>query len=126
MALSRLVVSGASFTDETARDAQRGILFSGASAGQVIRALFPESGLLAYCEDGHPNVTPDSADFENYTVNQIGGRLQDWRVRWNLPCSEASAVDSGLDAGANVILVLEQPPTAPLPESIRELLFLLT
>ena len=38
--IHRLVISGASFTDDSARDAQRGLLYSGIDASTLIRQLF--------------------------------------------------------------------------------------
>jgi hypothetical protein len=81
--LFRLVISGAAFTDDSARDAQRGLPHSGVDAAQVIAGLFPRRALVAFMEDGHPADIPEEAEgVEAYTGYRAGGRSEEVMVRW--------------------------------------------
>ncbi len=149
--LRRVSVSGARFSDDSARDAVRGLRFSGLSLGTLIRELWPDSELVAWSEDGHPRHVPDEAEgVEHYQLNEVGGALRQWYSRWSMVCTDPEELDRAIEGGADVILVLDEVPeaedagtsklaTAPvadawmdpthrggLPESIREDLFLLT
>ncbi len=149
--LRRMSVSGARFSDDSARDALRGLRFSGLTAGAVIRALWPDSELVAWSEDGHPRHVPAEAEgVEHYQLHEVGGPLRQWYSRWTMVCADAAELDRAIEAGADVILVLDEVPepedaevspliTAPvadawmdpthrggLPEGLRQDLFLLT
>jgi hypothetical protein len=79
----RLVVSGASFTDDSAADAQRGVPFAGVTLADVIAAVLPRRPLVAFCEDGHPADIPDGTEgVELYTGHRAGGRSEELLVRW--------------------------------------------
>lgn len=92
--LERLVVSGAAFSDDTARDAQRGLSFSGLSCGRVLELLSPEAPLLAFCEQGEPDAVPEGALFvEDHLQPRYGGRRMDRCVRWRLLVQGAAAID---------------------------------
>lgn len=109
--LTRLVVSGALFSDDSARDARRGLSFSGVTAGMVVRALFPDAALVACAEDAHPREVPAGArGLEHYDVRPTGGPLHQWAVRWSLPCDDDADVDDAIEAGAGVVLVCDEPP----------------
>lgn len=129
--LSRLVVSGAAFSDETASDAQRGLRFSGIGAGEVISMLFPGRSILALAEDAHPLTIPaDAAEIEHYSLVRPYGPLKIWRVRWRLACPDAASVDAAIEAGADVLLVggprgRGAPKVEPLPEAVEEAITLL-
>ncbi len=150
--LWRVCISGAAFSDDSARDARRGLRFSGLSPGQVARALFPNSALVVWAEDAHPGRVPSRAEgVEYYALRQPGGPLRQDYARWSMVCADAASLDEAFDAGADALLALEPPaPTrddeapsplvdAPaadahldpshrggLPEPLREALFLLT
>jgi hypothetical protein len=97
--LSRLVISGAEFTDDSARDARRGVAFSGLDLATVIAALFPRKTLLAFMEDGHPADIPDGAEgLEAYTGWRAGGRNQEARVRWHRRVSGVREIRAVLGA----------------------------
>jgi hypothetical protein len=82
-AISRLVVSGALFTDASARDARRGLPFSGVDLAQLIVSLFPRRRMIAFMEDGHPADVPDDAEgLEAYPGYRSGGRSEEVMVRW--------------------------------------------
>ena len=108
--LSRLVLSGALFSDDSARDAQRGLSFSGLTIGYVIRSLYPDATLIACAEDAHPREVPEGArGVETYDLRTPGGPLHQWAVRWTLPCVTAADLDDAIEAGAECILVLDGP-----------------
>ncbi len=79
----RLVLSGAFFSDDSARDALRGVPHSGVDTANVIAALFPRRTLLAFMEDGHPaDIPEDASHVELYTSWRAGGRHENLSVRW--------------------------------------------
>lgn len=134
VSLHRVVVSGASFTDESAADATRGLRFSGLNAGEVVSALFPGRNVLAMAEDAHPSEVPDGAvEVEHYELTRLGGPLRLWRSRWRMPCPDAATMEAAVAAGADVLLILGQRggrsaarvAAEPLPEALEEALFLL-
>lgn len=149
-ALHRVVVSGALFSDDSARDAYRGLSYSGLDCGTVLQTLFPGKTLLACAEDAHPRELPEGAcAVEHYEVRRTGGPLSRWAVRWCLPCSTVEDLNRALAAGADVLLCVDDlpadteetstldpapladahvdpPTTGGLPESLRKLVFLLT
>ncbi len=109
--LTRLVVSGALFSDDSARDAKRGLSFSGLTAGRVVRSLFPGAALVACAEDAHPREVPHGArGLEHYDMRPTGGPLHQWAVRWSLPCADDADVDDAIEAGASVVLVCDEAP----------------
>ncbi|MFM2245929.1 MAG: hypothetical protein RL071_2003 [Pseudomonadota bacterium] len=149
--LSRVTLSGATFSDDSARDARRGLRFSGLSAGRVLRALWPDAVLIAWCEEGHPRFVPAAAEgCEYYTTREAGGQLRAWHARWSMVCRTEDEVSAAMDGGADVFLVrddlpapasegprpivdapladayLDPPHQGGLPEELRALLFLLT
>ncbi len=78
-----LVVSGASFSDDSAADAQRGVPFSGVDVATVLHTLLPRRPLLAFMEDGHPADVADGAEHvELYTGHRAGGRSEELLMRW--------------------------------------------
>jgi hypothetical protein len=81
--IHRLVISGAQFSDDAARDAQRGLLYSGVDMAKLIVSLFPRKKLIAFMEDGHPADIPDGAlGIEAYEAYRAGGRSGEGAVRW--------------------------------------------
>lgn len=150
VSLHRMVISGASFSDDSARDAFRGLSYSGVDCGTVLAALFPGKVLLACAEDAHPRELPSGAEgVEHYEVRRSGGPLARWAVRWTLRCESADDLNRAIAAGADVLLILDEAPepdaeprvlndapladahldppaTGGLPEALRKLVFLLT
>lgn len=150
--LERLVISGSAFSDDSARDAQRGVRFSGVQVGPLVRELFGEKQIIACAEDAHPGLVPPGAGgVEHYQITRPGQGLYRWCCRWSTVCETGEDVAEALEAGADVFLIL--PPdavlepgvsrsvadapladaafdkvreTAPLPEDLRQALFLLT
>lgn len=79
----RLVVSGATFTDDSASDARRGLPFAGVDLAEALTTLLPRRPLLAFMEDGHPADIPEGAEgVELYTGHRAGGRSEELMVRW--------------------------------------------
>ena len=81
--LARLVVTGATFDDDSARDAMRGLSTAGVNATDLIAELFPDQRLMVFVEDGHPADIPDEAfGVELYDGHRAGGRIDLPLVRW--------------------------------------------
>lgn len=81
--ISRLVLSGAEFKDDSAKDALRGLTHSGTDLASIICALFPRKTLLAFMEDGHPADIPEGVErVEAYEGYRAGGRSGEALVRW--------------------------------------------
>jgi hypothetical protein len=81
--LSRLVLTGASFSDDSARDALRGVPSSGVPIPEILAALFPRKPLLAFMEDGHPADIAEGAEgVEVYNGHRAGGLVEEPMVRW--------------------------------------------
>lgn len=82
--LIRLVLTGAAFSDDSARDALRGLQNSKVPMPAIIAALFPRRKMLAFMEDGHPADIPDDADgVEVYMGHRSGGLVEEPMVRWH-------------------------------------------
>ena len=153
--LRRVVVSGAEFSDDSANDARRGLGYSGFDIGSVVSTLFPDSTIAACAEEAPPLQIPSSAgDIEHFTLTRPGRPLREMSCRWVLTCRSGEDINAGLSAGADVFLVLpkklgaiplpvghvldglphEVPPLAddegerpePLPEPLRQMVYLLT
>ena len=56
------MITGAAFTDDSARDAVRGINHSNVTVANIINALFAKKTFYAFMEDGHPADIPEDAD----------------------------------------------------------------
>ena len=90
----RLVISGASFTDDSARDAVRGINHSKVNLAKIIHLLFPKQKLFAFVEDGHPADIPDEADsIEVYVAYRAGGQQSEPMVRWRKTVGTLEEID---------------------------------
>ena len=78
----RLVISGAAFTDDSARDAVQGINHSKVDLASIIHLLFPEQKLFAFVEDGHPaDIPEDTSELEAYVAYRAGGQQSEpWCV----------------------------------------------
>ena len=112
--LHRLILSGASFSDDRARDARRGLGFGPIPLAVMLRTVLGEGELVAYCEEGHPHEIPDdAAGVEHHTVARPGGSLREWRVRWHRAVSTAEEIASAVEAGADVFVRIGQPTDHP-------------
>ena len=111
--MHRIVLSGAAFTDDSARDAQRGLVFSGIDGDALLRALFPDRVFIACAEEGHPREVPeDATGIEHYPNHRPGGALEQWVTRWVLNCDEPGDTLRAFEAGADVVLVFKAAPEA--------------
>lgn len=132
--LSRLVLTGACFTDDSARDALRGLPSSSLPIAEIIDALFPGAELLAFMEDGHPADIPEAATrVEVYTGHRAGGRVEEPMVRWVLRLQGVPALtellgERGDGDPVRGLLVLPSgaAPQGELSEELVDALFLLT
>ncbi len=110
----RLILSGAAFTDDRARDARRGLAHSPISMTALLKLLLGDGHLIAYCEEGHPHEVPEGASgIEHHTVARPGGSLREWRVRWHKAVESAEEIDAAAQAGADVFLRITAPPESP-------------
>ena len=119
--IHRIVLSGATFSDDRARDAQRGIGFGPIDHYGLMRQLMGEGMLVAYCEEGHPHEIPEgAAGVEHHTVARPGGSLREWRVRWHLHVETRDQLERALSTGADVFVTITEPAKTPaqnVPES---------
>ncbi len=82
--LTRLVISGAAFTDDSAEDAQRGLPHGGVDLAGLLAVLFPRRSFLAFMEDGHPADIPERATgVEAYEGHRSGGAVSEGLIRWH-------------------------------------------
>lgn len=128
--LARTVVSGAVFTDDSARDALRGVRHAGIPVAKIVRAAFPKAGLLAWCEAGDPLALPPTRLLEeDFTRSYEGGLRVAPAVRWAAPVSDAD-LDAWIEgeheglAGpkADAIVVMDE---VGLSEELTTALFML-
>lgn len=145
----RVVISGAAFTDDSARDAKRGIPHSSLDLTTVLKAFLNEGPVMAYCEEGHPMCVPKSAvGQEPHTISRPGGPLRQWVCRWVMRCESTEQIREAIEAGADVLLSgateskgpppiqgtpsvpveADAPPAVPAPigEALLNALYLLT
>jgi hypothetical protein len=98
--LYRIVVSGATFSDDGASDARRGLPFSGVDLASVIDALYPGAKMVAFMEDGHPaDIPPAAQGVEAYEGYRAGGRQELGLVRWYQPVESVDELRELLDGG---------------------------
>lgn len=99
--IHRIVVSGATFSDDGAADARRGVPFSGLDTAEIVGALYPGRRLLAFMEDGHPADIPgDAQAVEAYEGYRAGGRQELGLVRWVLHVDTPERLRELLSGGA--------------------------
>ena len=117
--ISRVVISGAAFSDDSANDARRGLCYSGSSAAELISTLFEGKTLHAWAEEVPPHAVPAQASsVEEYTITQPGGPLRRWATRWTMPCASTDDLNVAMDAGADVIVVLAGDESEPEPSGL--------
>lgn len=81
--LHRLVMSGATFSDGSARDAIRGLVHSGVGAGALLQRLLPGARILAFAEAGDPRALPPRMLLEeDWERQRFGGLAHAPAVRW--------------------------------------------
>ena len=118
--IHRLVISGATFTDDSARDAQRGLLYSGIDAPTLIRQIFPEAHVMAWAEDANPQQVPELArGLESYDQAMCRGPLRRWAVRWSMVCEEDEHIRQAMQAGSDVFVIFDSPPPEAEQSELR-------
>ena len=101
--IQRLVISGALFEDDSARDAMRGVTHAGLDFITILTALYPRREFLAFTEDGHPADIPEDAEnVELYETHLAGGRETLIGVRWTLRISGVKNLRALLDGEGGV------------------------
>ena len=112
----RAVISGAAFTDVSARDAKRGIEHSTIGLTEVLNAFLDDGPVIAYCEEGHPRMVPPGAvGLEPHTVSRPGGPLRQLVCRWVKNCESAEDLNGAIAAGADVLMVGAPEAKGPAP-----------
>lgn len=77
------MLSGAVFSDDSARDAQRGFSYSGVMAGRMLAALFPGHSIYGFAEAGDPRTVPANALLEeDWSRPVLAGTSRRPVVRW--------------------------------------------
>ncbi|MCB9763476.1 MAG: hypothetical protein H6739_27160 [Alphaproteobacteria bacterium] len=128
--LWRLVISGASFTDDSARDATRGLVCIGADIGAILSELFPGKTLVAFREEALLGELPDyvdpEADEDAWQAPRQGGRWYDACQRWRAVVSDPAELSRLMtDDLVDGFLVMDEVEL-PLPEPLDDAVFLLT
>ena len=112
--LHRIILSGATFSDDRARDARRGIGFGPIGYYTLLTQLLGDGMLVAYCEEGHPHEVPENgAGVEHHTVARPGGSLREWRVRWHTQIENEDQLQAAIAAGADVFFTIDSPTAEP-------------
>ena len=128
--LFRTVLSGAVFSDDSARDAKRGLRHSGVSATKLLKGLFPKHELYAACETGDPLALPAGMLVEEDYIRAMQGGVRSVpAVRWLAPVPDGDAdvwMDGEKDGmacpRADVFVLVRGKPSPELTTA----LFLLT
>jgi hypothetical protein len=120
----RIVVSGATFSDDGASDARRGLPFAGVELVDVISALYPGAPMLAFMEDGHPaDIPPAAQGVEAYEGYRAGGRQELGMVRWYMPIPDRETLHGLLEGGppedrVRLLVVLREAVEGPARDAI--------
>lgn len=124
--LWRLVLSGAVFSDDSARDAERGLTCCGVDIGLMLKALFPDGTLLGFKEEGELARIPDYIDTEDqWWAWRSGGQRKDPCERWQSVIDDPAELGR-LVAGDLVDGFLVMDGDGTLTEEQQRTLFLLT
>lgn len=125
----RTVLSGARFTDDSARDAMRGYRFAGVSAGVALAELFPGGRVYGFAHAGDPRALPEGLVLEEDWVEPLYGGLRTRpAVRWVAPAAGPvidAMVDGEVDGvaapRADGFVILDGEPAEPLYEALYQL-----
>ena len=122
-----MVVSGAAFSDDSARDAHRGVNCAGIDVGALVRALFPEQTLVGFREEGELGRIPDEVGLDEdhqFRAPRRGGAWYEPCQRFRLALTEADRIGELLVEDAiDGLLVGAELPLGP---ELEEALFLLS
>ncbi len=125
----RTVLSGAAFSDDSARDALRGFRFAEVSAGPLLAKLFPGHDLWAFCNAGDPLALPAGCVVEeDWTLALAGGLRTRPAVRWLAPVPDDLAddlivgeLDGVATPRADGFVLLKGAPTEALSVALYQL-----
>lgn len=88
----RLVVSGADFSDDSARDATRSLTEAGVTAEALLKAIFPRRHVHAFREVGDPLALPAELLLEeDWQYTPMAGLRRTPAVRWLAPMVKEDA-----------------------------------
>lgn len=126
----RLVISGAEFSDDSARDARRGLTCAGIHPGELILSLFPGFKLVAFREDAvlgelPEGVTVDDDDPDAWLAPRRGGAWFDSCKRWRMEVSDPEQI-SQLVAEEIVDGFVVTREGMPLSKELEDAIFLFT
>lgn len=128
--LSRIMLSGAEFTDDSARDARRGLTCAGVDIGALLLALFPDRVLVAFREEGAPPEVPawaPEAEADWAFVPRQGGAWTDVVRRWRAPVAEPTELHRLVAEDlCDGFIVLPPGHSAALGRELEDGLYLLT
>jgi len=123
----RTVITGATFEDDSAANALRGLSHSGLDLAAVVQALFPRKTLVAFMEDGHPaDIPDDAAGVEMYTGHRAGGRSESLQVRWVKEVTGIREIRSVLGDGTNILGFLWLDSGVEIDDELLQRIFLLS
>jgi hypothetical protein len=124
--IHRLVVSGAEFSDDSARDARRGLNCAGITVGTLVERVFGTCSLIGFKEEGELSKVPEAvADEELFLAPRRGGAWFDACQRWRLKVEGAEQLDALVELDAlDGLVVLGEGQT--LTPELEEALYLLS
>ena len=104
--LHRVVISGACFQDDSARNALRGIRCADISHGDLLRSLFVTADIVGWAEDADPTKIPGSATGVELAQRNVPfGSVGTWFARYELVCDSAEKIETAVTAGVDVFLI---------------------
>jgi hypothetical protein len=123
--LKRLVISGAAFSDDSARDAIRGLTCIEVDIGRLVRTIFPKDVLVGFKEEGQLSQTPAGiGDEGQYWAQRAGGRSVEPCQRWQMAVEDDEQVAKFI--AEDVVDGFLVAPKMPLVAELREAIYLLT
>lgn len=124
--LERLVVSGAAFSDDSARDAVRGLTCAELDCGLLLRALFPAGRMLVYREEAAlAEVPPYVGEDGQYWASRRGGLGLEPAQRWMALVEDLAELNRVvLEDRVDLVAVLREGQE--VTEEVAEALYLLT
>ncbi|MED5372799.1 MAG: hypothetical protein VX899_17405 [Myxococcota bacterium] len=124
--LHRLVLTGAAFSDDSARDALRGLNRSGLHMGELLLEVLPGKRLVAFKEQGELGMVPPEVqdDERLFSVPRQGGHWREGCQRWHLEIRDAEHLQELLEQdNIDGVLVLE--PGQEVDEALERALYIL-
>ena len=124
--LNRLVISGACFSDDSARDAERGLNCAGVDVGRLVLDLFPGRPLVGFREEGELARRPEAVpvvEEDRFLAPRRGGAWFEPCQRWRLPLASAEDVGELVlqDLVDGLLVGVELPLSPELEEALTVL-----